>query len=93
MDENKRYRRWDEKMKWIKNGNQLINMAHVEVIKIMEETLGHELVFYGEGCDRVFVLNLETLEAAEKELEHVAAFLEHQHTTIMAMAPTNEEEL
>jgi len=78
-------------MKWIKNRNQLINMAHVETISI--RTNPAQIVFYGEGCDRLIILDFETLESAEKELENIAMFLEHSNSVVMAMAPTNEEAL
>ena len=80
-------------MKWIKNGNQLINMSHVEALDIVEESMNHEIVFYGEGCDRLLTLKFDNLETAEAHLEAIAMFLENSHQSIMAMAPTLEETL
>ena len=79
-------------MKWIKNGNQLINMAHVSYIKIVEEN-HHKVVFYYDVSTRMLTMDFDNLEKAEKTLEAIAMFLEHQHAVIMAMAPTQEEEL
>ncbi len=79
-------------MKWIKNGNQLINMLHVSEIKIVEER-NHKVLFYDNESRRILALEHKDIEKAEKTLEAIAMFLEHQHAVIMAMAPTNEEEL
>ncbi len=76
-------------MKWIKNGNQLINLGHVEDVSILP-TKPH-IVFWNEGAKRVSTLKFDNLETAESHLEAIAMFLEHQHTTIMAMAPTIED--
>jgi len=77
-------------MKWIKNGNQLINMSHVSCIKIAGEKQ-NEIVFYYNESTRMLKLAYKTEERAEKELEAIAQFLEYQPAVIMAMAPTQEE--
>ena len=77
-------------MKWIKNGNQLINMAHVSDIRLLEE-IHHQIIFYGERDYRLFTLKYENEATAEAHLEAIAMFLENSHTTIMAMSPTQED--
>ena len=84
-------------MKWIKNGNQLINMAHVKDIEIIiayaKENPKAHLVLNDKNDSPIASLKFDNLEKAEKTLEAIAMFLEHQHAVIMAMAPTNEEAL
>ena len=82
-------------MKWIKNGNQLINMAHVKDIEIIiayaKENPKAHLVLNDKNDSPIASLKFDNLETAEAHIDAIAMFLEHQHTTIMAMAPTQEE--
>ena len=80
-------------MKWIKNGNQLINMSHVKDIEIIKAYEKAHLVLNDKDDSSIVSLKFDNLEKAEKTLEAIAMFLEHQHAVIMAMAPTNEEAL
>ena len=75
-------------MKWIKNGNQLINMSHVESISILREM--DNIVFWDKDA-RISTLEFDNKETAEAHLEAIAMFLENSNSTIMAMAPTQEE--
>jgi len=76
-------------MKWIKNGNQLINLGHVDDVSILPAE--PHIVFWNEGAKRVATLKFDNLETAEAHLEAIAMFLENTHTSIMAMAPTIED--
>ena len=80
-------------MKWIKNGNQLINMAHVSTVKILVAHDKLSIYFLNPDNRHIDSLQYDNLETAEAHLEAIAMFLEHQHAVIMAMAPTNEEAL
>ena len=87
-------------MKWIKNGNQLINMAHVMAINITDfSETGRDLKdsshidFLDKSAVTMLTLKFDNLETAEAHLEAIAMFLENSHQSIMAMAPTNEEAL
>ncbi len=81
-------------MKWIKNGNQLINMAHVSTVDIeTDEGYEYYLCFKRKDSRQLTTKKYKSIEEVEKQLDHIAIFLEHSNSTIMAMAPTNEEEL
>ena len=65
-------------------------MSHVESISILREM--DNIVFWDKDV-RISTLEFDNKETAEANLEAIAMFLENSHTTIMAMSPTNEEEL
>ncbi len=82
-------------MKWIKNGNQLINLGHVKDVEIIiayaKENPKAHLVLNDKNDSPIVSLKFDNLETAEAHLEAIAMFLENTHTTIMAMAPTLED--
>jgi len=85
-------------MKWIKNGNQLINMFHVMAIDITDYSgirsnseNDYCIHFVDELSEIISTLAYENIETAEAHLEAIAMFLENSNSTIMAMAPTLED--
>ena len=83
-------------MKWIKNGNQLINMSSIGVIRVSEFSDRDDtrwIIFDDYEGNTPMTLKYDNLETAEAHFDAIAMFLENQHTTIMAMAPTIEESL
>ena len=74
----------------------MINMSSIGVIRVSEFSDRDDtrwIIFDDYEGNTPMTLKYDNLETAEAHFDAIAMFLENQHTTIMAMAPTLEEEL